>query len=291
MAIAGYPAGLVTGSERPGGVFAPAPNLALDLKSPILNFVRPVSKLAERNPHLHEPALVGDRGFEVPDRVPRGVPPQPSSRGHDLIFLDARWPRTESIGSTVIVVAVKHNREEISVRHRRIPPIYAIEHLSFVPQPGTDIDVIVIIEKTDLCLLADPLTFVGNRLEELGDRGRGHPYPLVQQSVNHDRLGRSNGLCPGGHRVVRIRRRRLARCTRSLPDRLGLLGQNHLGGTEEHGPRDRARGKKPPRPRHGVAPIVRRHPWAPVHGYSLRSRCPAPAGETSAPSPNSRSIM
>src|SRR5690606_1777633 len=57
-----------------------APDPAVDLQAPELNVASAVSELAERDPHFHEPPVVGDAGRKVPYRVPRRVA-ETGSRG------------------------------------------------------------------------------------------------------------------------------------------------------------------------------------------------------------------
>ncbi len=126
----------------------------------------------------------------------------------------------------MIVVAVEQHDEEIGIRYGPILSRHPVLDLALVPHPSAHIDVFVVVEKSDLRLLADRRALVGDRLPELRDRRRRHPQGLVQPSVDHRRPGCPDGHCMRGHGVVGIRSRSGGGAPVRFGDRLGRLGRH-----------------------------------------------------------------
>ena len=220
------------GREGEDGALLVAVDGALDLETPHLIVGRTEPQLAEGDAHLNEPALVRDRGGDVPHGVPRTVPaavtpasPENArSAAQNLVALHPRGVGGEAIGGAVIVVAVHGHREEVRIGHPCIPAGEPGGDRRRVQQPRAHVERVVVVQESDLGSLADREALVRVHLGELRHRRGVVPRHLLQPAVDPDAGGRSEGARLGGFRVGHHRKRRHAAAV------VLLGGQRHRGG-------------------------------------------------------------
>jgi hypothetical protein len=93
----------------------------------------------------------------------------------------------------VIVIAIEDDHEEVGVGHPCVSTRQSAEDLAAIPQPGSDVNVLVVVEEPDLGPLGDGFAFVGNGLAKIRDGRGGHPDGFIEPPVDRDRRAGPDG--------------------------------------------------------------------------------------------------
>jgi len=206
-----YTAPLQFGGEGKDRRLLDAPNVPLHLNSPehIVSGSEP--KLTEGDTHFGEPSLIGNHRDHVPYGVPGGVTTAATTaaaRYRRVPLYPGRVGR-EAVRRLMVVVAVDGNREEVRVRNAGVPTRQASHDGAGIVKPSSDVERVVVEEKTNVRGLADRLALERVDLCEIGHRRRRSPRRLVGHSVDLDARGNPDrtdhrGFGVGEDRTARI---------------------------------------------------------------------------------------
>ena len=210
-----------TGDRRPVHLLALAADVTREVHAPGLRR-RSVAKRAERNPELGRPPLVGDQRLHGPRAVPvdvqtaAGAARRPSERRRaarlcftlvpDLcVVFHAERVGAEDEAVLMIEVRVEDDLERVHVVQARVAARVSRDDLRRLRVVTHDADVqrVIVEQQTHLRPLGGGSALDRLRLNEIADRRRRVPRPVVQHAIDRRRLadsGAAHALDRGGLR-------------------------------------------------------------------------------------------
>ena len=172
---------------RPGGVFIPPADDALDLESPLLQVALRKAERLEGHGDLRTPAVLQHFRAGEPGAVPVGIVP-PAVFGGLHVALCATGVGVESVAIASIEERVEDEQERVALKVREVAPQGVDDQPArlVVVQHRADVQHLAVVEKAHFAALAGGAELVGKLLIEI-DRGLGQrPGGLVERAVDDD---------------------------------------------------------------------------------------------------------